>query len=169
MDPVSNYFWHRADRTVQSVWEIWGAAVLVNMHHIWMKNQMIICWNWINVQKQFARLFLRISYEKSLPQYVRSTHTWCLESFDGMFPKYTPKRNAFEYDYFIARTCLAAVNHNYHLLRPYAFTKDGRMVHHQKFSKPTGMYSVCRLKVQRAYSHVEKLLKAILLCRSNST
>ena len=36
---------------------------------------------------------------KSLPRYVWSTHTGCLESFNGMLLKYIPKRNAFWYDY----------------------------------------------------------------------
>ena len=55
----------------------------------------------------------------------------------------------FEYDYFISRTRLAAIDHNYHLFRPYAFMKYGRMVHHRKFLKRTGTYSVCPVKVQK--------------------
>ena len=55
---------------------------------------------------------------KSLPHYVGSRHTGYLKSFNGVLLKYTPEQNAFEYDYFIARTRLAATDHNYHLFRP---------------------------------------------------
>ena len=75
----------------------------------------------------------------------------------------------FENNYFIVRARLAAIVHNYHLFRPYAFTKDGRMVHHRKFLKRTGTYIVCPVKVRKTYSYVEKLMRAILIRRRNST
>ena len=74
----------------------------------------------------------------------------------------------FEYDYFILRTRLAAIDHNYHPFRPYAFTKDGLIVHHRKFLERTSTYSVCPVKVQKTYSYMEKLMRAILIRRRNS-
>ena len=43
------------------------------------------------------------------------------------------------------------------------------MVQHRKFSKRTGTYSICPVKVQKTYSYVEKLMRAILIRRRNST
>ena len=120
-------------------------------------------------REAFREVVLEKKLLKSLPHYVRSTHTGCLESFNGKLLKYTPKQNAFEYDCFVARMRLAALNHNYHLFHPFTFTKDGHMVHHRKVSKRTGTYSVCSVKVQKTYSYAEKLMRAISVLWRNRT
>ena len=119
-----------------------------------------------NCTGAFREVVLDKKLLKSLPH-----HAWSRYWVFGKFQRYAAQiyPNAFEYDYFIARTRLAAIDHNYHLFRLYAFTKDGRMVHHRKFSKRTGTYSICPVKVQKTYSYVQKLTRAILIRRRNST
>ena len=160
--PVSRHFWHSAaasERSEEKIRDNWMGVV----HHVCGEHEWACSScnhgpllneepdDYLSKSDKCTEAFPEVVLDKkllkSLPHYVLSRHTGCLESFNGMLLKYIPKRNAFEYDYFIARTRLAAIDHNYHLFRPYAFMKDGRMVHHRKFFKRTGTYSNCLAKV----------------------
>lgn len=41
-----------------------------------------------------------------------------LKKFQRYATQYSPNQNVFDYDCFIARTCLATIFHSYHLFRP---------------------------------------------------
>ena len=107
----------------------------------------------------FRKIILDKKLLKSLPDYVWARYTGCLGIFNSRLLKYTSNQNAFDYDYFIARTRLAVIDHNYHLFCPHSFMKDSHMVHHHKFLKWTGTYSVFLVKAQKAYNYLEKLMR----------
>ncbi len=61
----------------------------------------------------------------NLGYHTKFRHTGSVENFNSMLTKYAPKRNAFDYRYFIGRIALAAIDHNMHAHRAIAKTNMG--------------------------------------------
>ena len=68
------------------------------------------------------------------------------------------------YPYYIARTALAAIDHNFHLSRPYQMTKSGNQVYARKYSKRTKRWHVEPVKAEKTYDYIP-LLQAHVLKR----
>ena len=73
----------------------------------------------------------------NLEKYIRFWHTGSIETFNSMLKKYAPKRIAFEYIYFVCPMALAAIDHNMHLHRQLARTKDGEEIFKVRYCKRT--------------------------------
>ena len=83
--------------------------------------------------------------------------------------KYAPKQLAFEYVYFISRMALAAIDHNMHLYRPLATTKEGKEIFKLKYSKRTKSHHAEPVKIQKDYCYIPSILSGILQCHKEST
>ena len=105
----------------------------------------------------------------NLDMYTTFRHTGTIETFNSMLTKYAPKRIAFEYIYFVCRIVLAAIDHNMHLFRPLAATKEGANLFKLKYSKRTKTHHAEPVKIPKEYSYVPSLLGRILQCRKEST
>ena len=182
VEAITHHFWHCAsdcERSEEKLKDNWVGVV----HHVCGEHEWACgsCNHGLLVNEEpdeylnktqscmeaLRDVVLDKKFMDTLPYYVRSRHTGCLENFNGMLTKYTPKRNAFEYDYFIARTELAAIDQNFHSFRPYAYTQNGKLIYHRKYSKRTKKYSVSPVKVVKSYKYVRKLIKLVLTRRGN--
>ena len=101
-------------------------------------------------------------FTSNLDHYVRFRHTGSLENFNSMLTKYAPKRIAFEYIYFVARIVIAAIDHNMHLMRPQAKSKDGSYLYKKKYSRRSRKYHAEPVKDKKEYLYIPSLLAAIL-------
>eukprot|EP00112_Aurelia_sp_Birch-Aquarium-sp1_P026001 Seg8953.4 transcript_id=Seg8953.4/GoldUCD/mRNA.D3Y31 product="hypothetical protein" protein_id=Seg8953.4/GoldUCD/D3Y31 len=72
---------------------------------------------------------------KSLQYYTYFRHTSAVENFNSLLLKYVPKRNAFEYPYYITRCYKAGIDHNFHANRKQAKTKSGKPIYMRKYCK----------------------------------
>lgn len=66
---------------------------------------------------------------------------------------------------FVARVTLAAIDHNMHLFRPQATTKDGHQKFARKYSKLTKKWHAEPVKIPKDYKYMPYLLSQILSCR----
>lgn len=68
----------------------------------------------------------------------------------------------FRYPYFIARILLGAIDHNMHLFRPPAKTKQGNLCYARKYTKRTKRWHAEPLKEAKTYKYIPLLLARIL-------
>ena len=69
------------------------------------------------------------------------------------------------YPYFIARSLLAGIDHNFHNNREYAKTKNGTVVYMRKFNKRTKNWHAQPVKKMKEYPYLLPLMAKILLQR----
>ncbi|XP_020912972.2 uncharacterized protein LOC110250696 [Exaiptasia diaphana] len=112
------------------------------------------------------KIVLDAKWLKTLHFYVKFRHTGDLESFNSMMTKYLPKRMAFEYQYFIMRTLLAAIDHNMHLFRKPKESKQGQILGHRKFSKRTQRFHAEVVKEEKQYKYFPCLAAKMLHVRA---
>ncbi len=102
-------------------------------------------------------------------RYVTFRHTGNVENFNSMLTKYAPKRIAFEYIYFIARMALAAIDHNLHLYRPLAESREGNQLFKKKYNRKTKAYHAEPVKSAKKHEYMPCLLSRILRARQERT
>ena len=73
----------------------------------------------------------------------------------------------FRYPYFITRTALAVIDHNFHLSRPYATTREGLYAYMRKYCKRTKRWHAEPLKIKKQYPYLDILQAKVLLERYN--
>ena len=73
----------------------------------------------------------------------------------------------FRYPYFIARTALAVIDHNFHLSRPYATTREGLYAYTRTYCKGTKHWHAELLKIKKQYPYLDILQAKVLLERYN--
>ena len=71
----------------------------------------------------------------------------------------------FRYPYFIARSLLAGIDHNFNNNRVYAKTKNGAVVYMRKYNKRTKSWHAQPVKKMKEYPYLLPLLAKSLLQR----
>ncbi len=69
------------------------------------------------------------------------------------------------YPYYIARTALATIDHNFHFSRPHRTTKDGNQMYVRKYSKRTKRWHAEPLKEEKRYPYLQNLQSCVLKMR----
>ena len=91
----------------------------------------------------------------SLQYYVRARNTWRIENFfSHSLLRYCPKRLGFSVDGYTMRNQLAVMDHNEHLDRGAATTKDGRPMITSKFSRKTKEWVAYKILKTKSYSYI---------------
>ncbi|XP_064645486.1 uncharacterized protein LOC135498899 [Lineus longissimus] len=98
---------------------------------------------------------------QDLKMYVGFHHTGLLENFNGLINMYASKRNHFEYSTMVARTRLAAIDHNHHIHREIA-TSNGKSVVTKAYSKGGAQWVLRFKKEPKNYSY-HRTLKFMVL------
>ena len=181
---IINHFWYScqiANGDIEKLKDCWfGVVHHVRGEHTWSGSACLHGPNTTSEPKQVlqkkskpAEALRAVVFDKkfisNLDRYTGFRHTGSVETFNSMLTKYAPKRIAFEYIYFVCRMALAAIDHNMHLHRQLAKTKDGKEIFKVKYSKRTKTHHAEPVKVNKDYSYIPQLLSRILQRRKEST
>ncbi|XP_072017744.1 LOW QUALITY PROTEIN: uncharacterized protein [Amphiura filiformis] len=97
-------------------------------------------------------------------------HTGALENFNGMLTKYCPKRSGFRYEGMVARSRLAAMDHNFNVGRKQAVVKKqtaksapaGEKRFQLVHAKQNKKWVAKPIFEEKSYRHVDDLMKEVL-------
>ena len=93
-------------------------------------------------------------------------HTGNREVYHTMMLKYCPKRQQFSHEGMVARTQLAAVDHNHNCSRKQAVLKRGSSLgsvrYNLVFPKVRKTWVVKPIKEEKSYGHLDALMESIL-------
>ena len=79
-----------------------------------------------------------------------------------MMLKYIPKRQEFKYEQMVARTQLAAIDHNFNIWRDQKTDDHGQPKFYRAFSKVTGRWTAKRLYEEKDYTFRLDLMDMVL-------
>eukprot|EP00112_Aurelia_sp_Birch-Aquarium-sp1_P016508 Seg3753.2 transcript_id=Seg3753.2/GoldUCD/mRNA.D3Y31 product="hypothetical protein" protein_id=Seg3753.2/GoldUCD/D3Y31 len=166
---IVNHFWYScqvANGDVQKLKDCWfGTVHHVCGEHKWSSSE---CMHGPLVTKEPKTFLCKTSkaaaalrsvvFDKKIlanfERYVTFRHTGNVENFNSMLTKYAPKRIAFEYIYFIARMALAAIDHNLHLYRPLAESREGNQLFKKKYNRRTKAYHAEPVKSAKKHEYM---------------
>ena len=98
-------------------------------------------------------------------------HTGALEVFHSLMLKYVPKRKHFSYRGMLARTQLAALDHNHNCNRLQALVKTGKNKGQQQFKveKPKANKSwVCKpIKEEKSYQYLSSVMADVVKAKQH--
>jgi len=95
------------------------------------------------------------SWLGSLRFYTKARNTWRIENFfSHSLLRYCPKRIGFSFDGYTMRNQLAVLDHNEHVGREAATTKDGGQMITSKFSRRTKEWVAYRRLIGKSYSYI---------------
>ena len=103
---------------------------------------------------------------KDLKMVTEFHHTGNLEVYHSMMLKYCPKRQHFSHNGMIARTQLAALDHNHNCSRKQAVVKHGSSLgslrYNLVFPKVRKTWVVKPIKEEKSYGHLDVLMESIM-------
>ena len=99
---------------------------------------------------------------KDLDKLTDFSHTGNLEVYHALLTKYCPKRQHFSYKGMLARTQLAALDHNHNTGRRQATTSSGEVRYKVVFPKPTKIWVAKPITESKSYGYLQGILKAVL-------
>ena len=103
---------------------------------------------------------------KDLKLVTEFHHTGNLEVYHSMMLKYCPKRQHFSHEGIVARTQLAALDHNQNCSRKQAVVKHGSSLgslrYNLVFPKVRKTWVVKPIKEEKSYGHLDALMESIL-------
>ena len=99
---------------------------------------------------------------KDLDKLTDSSHTGNLEVYHALLTKYCPKRQHFSCNGMLARTQLAALDHNHNTGRGQATTSSGEMRYNMVFPKPIKIWVAKPIAESKSYGYLQGILKAVL-------
>ena len=111
----------------------------------------------------FEGIVFKSSLLNDLDYLVEYKHTGSLEVYHSLMLKYCPKRQHFSYRGMMARTQLAVLDHNNHLGRTQASTKDGRLKQKISHSKVSGNWSAKKVMEKKDYEYLQEMLQNVHL------
>ncbi|CAB3982210.1 Hypothetical predicted protein [Paramuricea clavata] len=91
---------------------------------------------------------------KSFPFYTSFRHTGKLEAYHSHRLMYAPKRCGFSYQGTVARSLLAAIDHNHHLNREKARNAKGEIVFSPRWSKRAKRWKLVIVKEAKDYAYM---------------
>ena len=180
---IVNHFWYScqvANGDVKKLKDCWfGTVHHVCGEHKWSSSE---CMHGPLVTKEPKTFLCKTSkaaaalrsvvFDKkflaNFEHYVTFRHTGNVENFNSMLTKYAPKRVPFEYIYFIARMALAALDHNLHLYRPLAISREGNKLF-KKHNRRTKAYHAEPVKSAKQHEYMPCLLSRVLKARQERT
>ncbi|XP_070573895.1 uncharacterized protein [Ptychodera flava] len=182
---VSNHLWWSAatcEGNQQSLRERWTSIVhhVVNVHS-WSGNQSFHECNhpeipdtsnidWLEIGSPAHEALKEVVFDKRLLDAIgrlnQFCHTGSLEVFHSLLTKYTPKRQHFSYKGMVARSQLAALDHNVHCDRNYAIVKtgerQGRLQYKIVFPKSRNSWVAKPVKEKKTYPYVDDLMSSLV-------
>eukprot|EP00112_Aurelia_sp_Birch-Aquarium-sp1_P012866 Seg2710.2 transcript_id=Seg2710.2/GoldUCD/mRNA.D3Y31 product="hypothetical protein" protein_id=Seg2710.2/GoldUCD/D3Y31 len=180
IDSVVNHFWYSCELAkgdVAKLKDSWfGVVHHVCNEHEWAESQCkhgpltelepktYLSKNSKALEKLRSVVF-DPKFISNLSYNTKFRHTGNVENFNSMLTKYAPKRNAFDYRYFIGRMALAAIDHNMHAHRAIAKTKDGRSCYKRCYNKSTRKYHAQPVKECKEYNYIPYCLAKIITAR----
>ncbi|XP_070550648.1 uncharacterized protein [Ptychodera flava] len=90
-------------------------------------------------------------------------HTGSLEVYHSMMTKYVPKRQEFDYEQMLARTQLAALDHNANVGRAHRRNKNGDLQWRPVCPKATNTWIVKKVYEEKSYEWAKQLIVSTLL------
>ncbi|CAB4025600.1 Hypothetical predicted protein [Paramuricea clavata] len=138
-EPIRNHFWYVAQEKNKTLMDKGSKAM-----------------------EALRKVVMDPRFLNALHHYVTFRHTSKLENFNSMLLKYTPKRAGFQNDSFIARTLLAAIDHNSHLFRQAALNRDGKKKYNKVYSKRSKNWRVTAVLEEKTYDFWPALTSGIL-------
>ncbi|XP_065070312.1 uncharacterized protein LOC135695242 [Rhopilema esculentum] len=177
---IVNHFWFAcqvSNGDAEKLKDIWiGVLHHVCNEHIWAESECLhgplsstepkvyLLKNSVALEK-LRSVVLDRKLLSNLSYYSKFRHTGMIENFNSMLLKYASKRNAYDYPYFKTRMALAAIDHNIHLNRPLAITKDGKQCFKRKYNKNSRKFTAEPVKEQKSYSYIPYCLAKIVVER----
>ena len=108
---------------------------------------------------------------KDVEKLTEFHHNGNLEVFHSLMLKYLPKRKHFSYRGMVARTQLAALDHNHNCNRAQAVVKSGTNKDQKRFKveKPKAHKNwVCKpIKKEKSYKHLLVMLEDVVKAKQN--
>ncbi|XP_033096850.1 uncharacterized protein LOC117101089 [Anneissia japonica] len=128
---------------------------------------------WINPTSKAYRELESVVLDKgildSLSGLTDFCHTGNIESYHSMMLQYCPKRLHFPYKSMLARTQLAAIDHNSHIGRGQMVASKGpnkgSLMYSQAYSKMCKSWSVRPVFEKKTYSFVSVLMDRVVKCK----
>ncbi|XP_056013504.1 uncharacterized protein LOC130052444 [Ostrea edulis] len=121
---------------------------------------------WLQKKSKAYKALEKIIMDKRIQKDIRQLNNFChtgeIEVYHSMMLKYVPKRQEFQYPQMVARTQLAALDHNFNLNRDIKNDKHGQEVFAPQCSKATGRWSVKNRYEEKNYSFRKELLEITL-------
>lgn len=180
IEGVVNHFWHCcriAEGDVQKLKSSWlGVVHHVCDEHSWAESE---CHHGPLVESEPKKFLTKdcqaleklrsvvfdARFLANLDRYTTFRHTGMIENFNSMLTKYAPKRCSFDYPSFTSRIALAAIDHNMHVFRKQARTKNGKLCFKRKYTKSTRKFHAEPVKEKKEYSYVPHALCRIISSR----
>ena len=106
--------------------------------------------------------------QKDLAKMTNFAHTGALEVYHSMLTKYCPKRQHFHYEGMLARTMLAALDHNNNTGRGQATTSSGEQRFRYEWSKISKCWVAKPISVGKDYSYLHDMIARVMLVRENN-
>lgn len=180
IEGIVNHFWFSCEVSagdVEKLKDVWfGVIHHVCNEHVWVESQCLhgpletkepktfLDKTSKSVEKLRSVVF-DPKFLSNIECYTKFRHTGAIENFNSMLTKYAPKRLAFDYPYFLCRIALAVIDHNMHIDRKHAKTKEGKYCYKRKYNKSSRKYHAEPVKEKKDYKYVPYLLAKIVELR----
>ncbi|KAK2177520.1 hypothetical protein NP493_584g00011 [Ridgeia piscesae] len=127
---------------------------------------------WIEVDSDLHEALRKVVTKKQFLRDIRMLarfmHTGALEVYHALITKYAPKRQHFAYPQMLARTALAALDHNSNVGRSQArvrkpnaqSTEEGDLMYRCAFSKQTKQWVAKPIYTEKKYDYIKPMMEA---------
>lgn len=179
---ISNHLWFCASQCNEDadlLVEMWTSIVyhIQNIHtfegekikqckHEAMSPDEIRKKKWLRNDSKALKALKDIVCDKRLLKDIRKLNLFChtgnLENYHSMMLKYVPKRQAFGYAQMVARTQLAALDHNFNLKREVAVDHTGQQRFGIMFPKASGRWGVRKVYVSKTYNYRQEMMSMVV-------
>jgi len=105
---------------------------------------------------------------KDLRQPYLFCHTGCIEVYHSMMLKYVPKKQEFQYPQMVARTQLAALDHNFNLKRKHKQRSDGQHQFVPICPKSTGQWIAKKRYEEKDYIFRTEIMELVIEQKANN-
>ena len=129
---------------------------------------------WIEAESPAHVELNKVLFDKRLLDGIQKLSLFChtgnLENFNGFMTKYCPKRNAFSHEGMVARSRLAALDHNFNVGRDQAVVREesrrsapaGTKRYNITYSKATKKWTAKKVMDKKQYDFIDDMLVEVV-------
>ncbi|XP_072329201.1 uncharacterized protein [Scyliorhinus torazame] len=142
-------------------WQLGDCSTAASCDHGPLTHKEIKDKLWLTAGSPAHHALRRVVYDKWLTShlnyFVQARVTNELESFSNHIQMYAAKNFTYEYEDYLVRTLLAAIDYNSHVDREYKCNAAGDIVYHKMYSQHKKYWRAVPSKVQKQYCYFEEL------------